>query len=116
VLYQAMLGDSRRCLEILLKNYCDLDCSGRLVKIDGKVKAFTFGFKLNQATYCILYEIADRTIKGLAQFIFQQFCTEMKKHRYINIMDDSGLENLKKTKLSYQPINLIPAYIVLRKN
>lgn len=115
VLYLAMLADSRRCLEVLLKKCYDLDCCGRLVNIDKEVKAFTFGFKLNQATFCVLYEITDRAIKGLAQFIFQQFCKEMREFQQINIMDDSGLDNLKKTKLSYRPISLIPAYIVLRK-
>jgi hypothetical protein len=30
-------------------------------------------------------------------------------------MDDSGLENLKKVKLAYKPVQLIPAYIA-KKN
>lgn len=114
--YQEMLGDSRNCLKALLNNYGNLDFIGRMVKIDRKLKAFTFGFKLNPQTFCILYEITDLSIKGLAQFIFQQFCSELKDYKYINIMDDSGLENLKKVKLSYHPVRLISNYIARRKN
>ena len=45
-----------------------------------------------------------------------QVGSELKGYKFINIMDDSGLENLKKVKLSYQPLKLIPAYIAKRKN
>lgn len=112
--YQGMLKDSRACLEILFGHYQNLDCVGRIVKINGRISAFTFGFKLNLKTFCILYEIADLSVKGLAQFIFREFCTELTEYKYINIMDDSGLENLKAVKLSYHPIRLIPNYIVQR--
>jgi len=111
-----MLEDSGICLKILLDNYPDLDFMGRLVKVDGRIRAFSFGFKISLDTFCILYEIADLSMKGLAQFIFQRFCLELKDYKYINIMDDSGLENLKHVKLSYRPIKLIPAYIVKRKD
>ena len=115
-LYQGMLRDSRICLKILLEDYSDLGFTGRLVRIGGEVKAFSFGFKINPDTFCILYEITDLSIQGLAQFIFRQFCSELKDYRYINIMDDSGLENLKKVKLSYSPVRLIPSYIIKRKD
>lgn len=113
--YRAMLQDSLKALKILLKHYDSLDCLGRVVKIDGKIKGFTFGFKLNSETFCILYEITDLSIKGLAQFIFRAFCAELAEYKYINIMDDSGLENLKKVKLSYRPVKLVPAYTITRK-
>jgi hypothetical protein len=114
LIYQGMLEDSKNCLKILLRDYRHLDIAGRVVKIDKEIKGFTFGFKLNKDTFCILYEITDLSIKGLAQFIFRRFCAELKDFKFINIMDDSGLENLKKTKLSYQPIRLIPSFMVKR--
>ncbi len=113
-IYQGMLEDSRRSLKNALDNYSDLNFIGRLVRINKKIKAFTFGFQLNQDTFCILYEITDLSIKGLSQFIFAMFSSELENYKYINIMDDSGLENLKKVKLSYYPAKLIPAYIVKR--
>jgi len=110
-IYQGMLEDSRGPLKNALDNYSDLNFIGRVVRIDKKIKAFTFGFQLNQDTFCILYEITDLSVKGLSQFIFSRLCSELENYKYINIMDDSGLENLKKVKLSYHPAKLIPAYI-----
>jgi len=115
-LYQGMLYDSRICLRHLLHNYLDLDIVGRVVKINKSIKAFTLGFELNKNTFCILYEIVDLSVKGLSQFIFRRFSQDSGDYKYINIMDDSGLENLKKVKLSYHPVKLIPAYIVTRGN
>jgi hypothetical protein len=114
-LYQGMLKDSRICLKIALESYSALDLLGRVVKINKEIRGFTFGFKLNTDTFCILYEITDLSIKGLAQFIFREFSQELTAYKYINIMDDSGLENLKKVKLSYHPVKLIPAYITNRR-
>lgn len=112
--YRGMLEDSRRVLKDALANYGQLHLEGILIRVDKKIKAFSFGYKLNKDTFCILYEITDLSLKGLAQFIFRKFAQELKGYKYINIMDDSGLENLRKTKLSYKPVQLAPAYIVTR--
>jgi len=114
-IYQGMLEDSRVALKEALENYSELGFKGSLVRINRKVKAFTFGYELNKETFCILYEITDLTVKGLAQFIFSRFARELKDYKYINIMDDSGLDNLKRVKLSYHPSSLMPAYTVRRK-
>lgn len=115
-LYQGMLKDGAACLNALLDNYEKLDLAGRAVIIDKKIKGFTFGYALNKDIFCILYEITDLDVRGLAQFIFSEFCRELKDFKYINIMDDSGLTNLKKVKLSYRPQRIAPAYIIKRKN
>ena len=114
--YHWCLDDSKIALKELLRVNINLGIEGRVVKVGHKVKAFSFGYKLNNDTFCILYEIADLKIKGIAQFIFRQFCAELKNYKYINIMDDSGFENLKKVKLSYHPARVEPAYIVKIKN
>jgi len=113
--YLGMLDDSKRCFELMLEGFGGLNLTGRAVKINHEIRALTFGFPLNTNTFCILYEITDLSVKGLAQFIFAKFSSELKEYKYINIMDDSGLENLKKVKLSYHPVKLISSYIVNNK-
>lgn len=112
--YCGMLEDNRQVIQEAFANYKLLGLEGIVVRVDKKIKAFSFGYRLNNNIFCILYEITDLTIKGLASFIFRQFSQNLKGYQYINIMDDSGIENLRKTKLAYKPIRLIPAYIVTR--
>ena len=114
-IYQGMLSDSRVSLKEALENYSALGFQGAAVKINKEMKGFTFGFALNKDVFCVLYEITDLSVKGLAQFIFRSFARELKNYKFINVMDDSGLENLKKVKLSYHPERLIPAYIAREK-
>ena len=113
-IYCGMLEDNRKVISEALANYKQLGFAGIAIIIKREIKGFTFGYKLSQDTFCVLYEITDLAIKGLAQFIFRKLCEELKIYKYINIMDDSGLENLRKVKLSYKPTALIPAYIASR--
>ncbi len=114
--YRGMLLDGLKCLEITLSNYAKLGFVGRIVKVKEKLAAFTFGFKLSQETFCVSNEVADLGYKGIAQFIFREFCVELKDYKYINIMDDSGLENLKRVKLSYHPLRTVVGFVGIRAN
>jgi len=113
-LYRGMLDDNRKVIKEALTNYKELGLEGIVVRIDKQLKGFTFGYEVNSDTFCILYEITDLSIKGLAQFIFRSFSGELRNYNYINIMDDSGLDNLRKVKLSYKPERLVSAYIATR--
>ena len=112
-IYNAMLDDSRSAHKIGVSHAEALGLLGRIVRIDGEIRGYTFGYPLNADTFCILFEVTDLKIKGLAQFIYREFCKElMNTYRWINAMDDSGLANLKRVKRAYHPIELIPSYNV----
>ncbi len=108
--YQAMLEDSRHSHRTGFMNYEKLGLVGRVVFIDGLLKGYTFGYPLNSETFCILFEVTDLGIKGLAQFLFREFCREQTTYKWINTMDDSGLDNLKRVKLSYRPAKQLASY------
>ena len=110
-IYQAMLDDSESAHRIGVTHAEELGLIGRVVRVNGILCAYTFGYELNSDTFCVLFEISDLNLKGLAQFIYREFCKELKaSYNWINAMDDSGLENLKRVKLSYHPYRLIPSY------
>lgn len=113
--YQGMLKDSLICQKPALRNYSRLNIFGRVVEVKGKVSAYTLGYGLNKDTFCVLFETTDLKLKGLSCFIFRKFCAGQSGYKYVNIMDDLGLENLKQVKLSYRPVKKIPAYIVQRQ-
>jgi hypothetical protein len=92
--------------------------------VDGRLAAYTFGYPLpislapqeggegEGSVFCILFEIADRAVKGLSQFIFREFCRELEPYEFINTMDDSGLDGLRRAKLAYHPVRLVESFIV----
>ena len=115
-IYCAMLNDSRTAHRTAIADTDALGLIGRVVRINGEIKGYTFGYPLNTDTFCVLFEVADLSIKGLAQFIYREFCRELVgTYRWINAMDDSGLENLRRVKRSYHPIRLMPSYNIVSR-
>lgn len=108
--YHALLEHSFSAHRQALRHYKSLQLTGRVVRIDDRVEGYIFGFERGNIFY-ILMEIANPKIKGLAQFIFREFCREMDGYTYINTLADSGLENLRRVKLSYRPYKITPLYI-----
>ncbi len=113
-----MLEDNRRVHTAALKYHTELGLTGRVVESDGKIKAYTFGYPLNEEMFCVLFEIADLEIKGLPAYIFREFCDDetVRPYKFINAMDDFAMPNLQRTKLSYQPLVLVPSYTVSLKS
>ena len=109
-IYRAMLEDSRHSHRTGLMNYEELGLVGRVIFINGVLRGYTFGYPLNNEIFCVLFEVTDLRIKGLAQFLFREFCREQAAYRWINTMDDSGLDNLKRVKLSYRPAKQLASY------
>jgi hypothetical protein len=109
--YRAMLKDGFEAFRIVAQDCARLGYEGAVVEIEGCIKGCTFGYPLNSDTFCVAYEIADLSHKGIAQYMFREFCRAHARYAFINIMDDSGLESLKKVKLSYRPYKMIPSYI-----
>ncbi len=114
VMFQAMLEDSYKVLESELKIFKELDYQGVVVDCDGKIIAFSSGYPVTNKLFCINFEIADLNYKGLPQFIFSRFSGMISKSfAEINVMDDSGIENILRTKLSYKPVRTASSYTAL---
>ena len=77
------------------------------------IRGFTFGEKLGVDQSSIVVEKTDLAVKGLAQFIFSEFCQRYWSHRpLVNVGDDWGLETLAWTKQSYRPVKMLQKYVV----
>ena len=112
--YQALLEDALSAHKQAINHYKSLQLTGRVVRINGQVEGYIFGFTRGKDIFYILMEVTNTDIKGLSQFIFREFCREMDGHIYINTLGDSGLENLRHVKLSYRPFRVVPTYIACR--
>lgn len=107
-----MAADAESAHRNGIRHATELGLVGRVVEVNGHVAAYTFGYQLNATTFCVLFEIADRQVKGLGAYIFREFCRELEPYEFINTMDDSGLDGLRRAKLAYHPIRLVESYIV----
>jgi Fe-S-cluster containining protein len=109
-----MLGDAAFAHREALTSHLALGLVGRVVRVDGAIAAYTFGYARSQAVWCVLLEVADRSIRGLAQFTFRKFCREAAEQgfAFINTMDDSGLDRLRWSKHAYHPFRLLSNFIV----
>jgi hypothetical protein len=107
-----LMEDSRKAHQRMMEDSENLGLIGRVVKINSEIKGYIMSAELNESTLVVAAEVTDLSIKGLAQYIFRELCQEMKKSHWINVMDDSGLESLRKVKESYHPDLLVPSYIL----
>jgi hypothetical protein len=112
--YQGMLVDSFEVLSRMLALSEELELSIKVVECDGSIIAFTCGFSVSPGLFCVNFEIADlEMFRGVSQFVFSEFAKTLVSYRELNIMDDSGIENIRDTKLSYRPKRVISSYTAL---
>lgn len=112
-LASAMLKDAEAAHREVFTHHAMLGLIGRVVRAGDRILAYTFGYPRAPAVFCVLLEVADRSMPGLAQFIFREFCREAGTlgHEFVNTMDDSHLPSLAQAKLAYRPVRLIPSYV-----
>ncbi len=104
--------------ELALRSAGELGFKGLVVWVkdeqsqaDYALRGFTFGEYLGHDQSSIVIEKTDLEIKGLAQFIFSEFCRQHWADRPLcNVGDDWGLESLAWTKMSYRPVKLLQKY------
>lgn len=96
-----------------MKYFTELGFSGGLLRVDGKVIAFTFGERVNSNTFVVHVEKALKSIQGAYTMINNQFVKSLDGgFEYVNREDDAGAENLRRAKRSYYPAFMEEKYKV----
>lgn len=91
--------------------YEELGFEGGLIRVDGRVMAFTLGERVTEDTFVTHFEKALDEIPELYAVINQQFAeNQLQGYRYVNREEDLGLEGLRKAKESYHPAFLVEKY------
>jgi len=101
--------------DLMLSCSRELGIQGMVVRVKSAegwpIAAFTFGERLGENQSSIIIEKTDLNVKGLAQFIFCEFCRQYWSDRpMVNVGDDWGLETLAWTKMSYRPVKMLKKY------
>ena len=96
--------------------FTELELLGALLEADGHPVAFTVGTKNSPDTFCVHFEKTLPAWESAYPVINRAFVrTVLERHPeivYINREDDMGLENLRASKLSYRPAELLVKYAV----
>jgi hypothetical protein len=108
-----LLDDTQSAHEVAWSHGHELQLGGSVLRVNGQIRAYTFGYWLMRNTWCVLLEVADRTIPGLAQYLFRETCRKALSEgaEFINTLDDSGLSSLRLSKEAYHPLMQIRSYI-----
>ena len=105
------IGYERAAIHEIFDNYADFQLKGGVIRIDGRVVAFTFGEQLNDDTAVIHVEKADPSVRGAYPAINQGFVAHAwADMKYINREEDMGLPGLRKAKESYKPEKMIEKF------
>ena len=92
-----------------------LGLEGLVVMVEGAVRAFAVGERLNGETAVCHFEKADHFMEGLSQLINREFAQRLFSDcRYVNREQDLGEPGLRNAKLSYHPAELIKKFRMQR--
>lgn len=111
-----LLEDAEKAHALVFQEHEQIGLSGTIVRVNEAIGAYTFGYWVTPQTWCILLEVADRSIPGLAQRVFRETCrTAMAEGAVsINAMDDAGLPGLRAAKSAYHPSAILDTWVITR--
>ncbi len=102
-----------QALNCVLDDLDGFNCFADVLVIEEKIVGFALGEIMPNGIGAIYFEKADVEYKGIYPLLDNAFC---KKHfsggvvKYINKQEDMGLEGLRKSKLSYNPVKFAVRY------
>jgi hypothetical protein len=111
-----LLEDAKGAHGLVLADPKRIGLSGTVAVVHDRIAAYSFGYWLTPRTWCVLLEVADRSITGLAQWLFRDTCRTAVNGgaTSINTLDDAGLPGLREAKRAYRPRTLIENWVLQR--
>ncbi len=112
----ASLDEERTAAACAFDDFFALGFSGGLLRVNGRVEAFSMGEPINADTFCTHIEKANYDVDGAYTVINQRFSAHFcEKYKFINREDDVGDEGLRRSKLSYYPELVTEKFVVVLK-
>jgi hypothetical protein len=114
---QAALTLEQRSINFALTHHAPLGITGGLVRVDGHIAAFTYGFPINHNTFGVHAEKALAAYEGLYNLINHEFAAHIPpQYLYVNREEDLGIPGLRRAKQSYHPAILLQKYTAIKKS
>ena len=92
-------------------HYAELGLQGGCIYVGERLAAFTYGSAVNDNTFDTHFEKADTAYDGAFTVINKLFAEHLPaRFTHINREEDLGLDGLRRAKLSYHPVAIVPKY------
>ncbi len=99
--------------EEALRHFSELALWGTIYYIESKPAGFIIGESLNADMFCLHFAKASRKYHGIYEFLFNDTARRLSgQYRYLNLEEDLGNKNLRRTKASYGPERILKKYRV----
>lgn len=102
--------DFEQCSEALQK-FSGLALWGTIYYINSNPAGFIIGEALNTDNFCLHFAKASKSYHGIYEFMFNDTAKRLQsQYKYLNLEEDMGNKNLRRTKSSYGPELLLKKY------
>lgn len=104
--YESEMSEEQRAISMAFAAYDRLGLYGGVLRVDGRVVAFTYGSELTPGVFCTHIEKADASFEGVFPMINRCFARALAARGYgmVNREEDMGLAGLRRSKMSYHPV------------
>jgi len=107
------LFKERRAIREMLAHCAEFDLIAGAIRVEEKICALAVAQRLNPNTLVLHALKANPTMAGLYQVICNEFLAkEAREYEFVNMEQDLGVEGLRKSKLSYHPVEMIKKYTI----
>ena len=108
---QGDLSLELQAIDRAFDNFDALSLRGGLIRVDGRVVAYTMGEQMSDDTFCTHFEKAFPDMRGAYPIINREFAINtINDFEFVDREEDMGIEGLRKAKLSYYPVTLVKKY------
>lgn len=98
------LSEEHKAVNEALENFEYLDLSGIYIKIDGELKAYSYGSIVGNDTFDVIAQKGAKEYRHIYKVLFHELLrTYWEKIKWTNMEEDIGLLGLRQLKNSYRP-------------
>jgi hypothetical protein len=112
-----MLEEEKNAILFCMDHFFELELSGILIRIDGKIQALSVWEPLNKETAAIHFEKAMPEYEGIYPAINNEAAKILAKdYKYINRESDLGIQGLRTAKQRLHPDHMETLYYIAIKD
>ena len=99
------MSEEQRAIRRAFDAYEALGLYGGVLRVEGRMVAFTYGSQITPEVFCTHIEKADSSYEGVFPMINRCFARALAARGYtmVNREEDMGLAGLRRSKMSYHP-------------